>query len=116
MIKKKQDHIKTPINLASFRRTYESQLLIAKERGDKEVIAELESKIMDLDEMKDESNQNLHNSKMAMFSKLNSRNRDNNFKEGREAEKQAIQERRVKGVVANDPFARLKTAPKHVVK
>ncbi|RKP03920.1 hypothetical protein CXG81DRAFT_23477 [Caulochytrium protostelioides] len=54
-------------------------------------------------------------SQLAALAELNARNRRSNLTEGREAERRAAAERKAKGAGTYDPFARVRTLPRHVI-
>jgi hypothetical protein len=59
---------------------------------------------------------NRNSSNVDLIAQLNARNRERDLKEGRDAEKAALAEKRKSKVNnAYDPFARRKTAPVHIV-
>jgi hypothetical protein len=115
MVLRKKELNKIPVNIAAERLVLENALQNAIENDDSDQERKLKRKLADFDELKKDNQTTFHNSKMEIFSKLNSRNRTQNFAEGREAEKQATQDKKAKGNAEYDPFARRKTAPKHVV-
>lgn len=55
------------------------------------------------------------NASVDLIDQLNKRNKDRNFAEGRVNHKLALLQKRQQGVDENDPFARRKTAPSHIV-
>lgn len=117
MVQKKKLINKRVVNIASERFRLQNELddAILNEK-DEDIINELKAKLLECGEAAEEQDLNLNNEKMDIFAKLNSRNRLTNFTEGREAEKAAKQETKMKGATDYDPFARRKTAPKHVTK
>lgn len=114
MIQKKNQFRKGPINSASEKIRLKNELANAELADDLEAIRSIRASLSKFDEA-DAQQQIAKEEKMEMFSKLNARNRLANFEEGREAEKIANQEKKQKGDAEYDPFARRKTAPKHVV-
>ncbi|KAL2911523.1 RNA polymerase-associated protein rtf1 [Polyrhizophydium stewartii] len=114
MIKRKKQLIKVPPNIASEKLRLRHELQVARERGDHSQVQALSDRIFELDQL---SEQRVRNDKSHLegFARLNERNRQSNFTEGRSAEKNVLEQKKNKGAAEYDPFARRKTAPKHVV-
>jgi hypothetical protein len=87
--------------------------VVARSEGDAAKETELKQKLVSLEE-KVKDNTTL-DAKLQKFSDVNEKNRNINYLEGREAEKAALMAKKEKGNRDYDPFARRKTAPKHVV-
>ena len=115
IVKLKREMSNMPLNVASERLKIKNQMAIATQNGDHELVADLTAKLLEIDELAAEAEQSIGSEKLAIFAQLNARNRDTNFTENREAEKAFNEEKKLKGSSDYDPFARRKTAPKHVV-
>lgn len=118
MVMKKKAFSKVPVNIAAERLKLQNERQIAIETHGihSSIVAELDAKILEFEELKQENEDSFHNSKMGMFAKLNNKNREANLMLGREAEKAANADKKNKSALEYDPFARRKTAPSHVVK
>ncbi|KAK6097970.1 RNA polymerase-associated protein rtf1 [Batrachochytrium dendrobatidis] len=114
MIKRKKTLIKVPANITLEKLRIKQALQVAEEKGDQAQVDIYRDRIFELNQLGEEKSKK-DTSHLEAFTKLNERNRKSNFTEGREAEKNLLELKKSKGTVAYDPFARRKTAPKHVV-
>jgi hypothetical protein len=114
MIEKKKAFRKIPVNVAAIKIRLQQEIIEAEQQGDPLAIQQKKVELRDLEEQLREGAFS-KDSKLEQFSNLNARNRQINLKEGREAEKLAIQAKKKKDSSDYDPFARRKTAPKHVI-
>ncbi|KAJ1332133.1 hypothetical protein BSLG_008952 [Batrachochytrium salamandrivorans] len=114
MIKRKKALIKVPTNITLEKLRLKQAVQIAEEKGNAAEAAELKDRIFELNVLGEKKTRE-NTSHLEGFTKLNERNRQSNFTEGREAEKSVLELKKAKGTVAYDPFARRKTAPVHVV-
>nr|KAJ3420398.1 RNA polymerase-associated protein rtf1 [Polyrhizophydium stewartii] len=105
MIKRKKQLIKVPPNIASEKLRLRHELQVARERGDHSQVQALSDRIFELDQL---SEQRVRNDKSHLegFARLNERNRQSNFTEGRSAEKNVLEQKKNKGAAEYDPFAR----------
>ncbi|ORX48675.1 plus-3-domain-containing protein [Piromyces finnis] len=115
MVDEKKQLLKVPLNFAMEK----AALLLRKDKaeqlGDEKEIENINNKLEELDNMKDEKSR-LVEEKLDNWTKLNERNRKMNMIENRKAEIQAFQERKKLGNRDDfDPFARRKCMPTHVV-
>ncbi|KAI8929855.1 hypothetical protein BC831DRAFT_442351 [Entophlyctis helioformis] len=113
MIKRKQAFSNVPVNLPAERLRLRLEIDKANERGDRKRASELQSRLDELGTLVDQKQSAA--SSEDKFAKINERNRKSNFIEGREAERSVIEQKKTKGAVEYDPFARRRTAPIHVI-
>ncbi|KAI8915602.1 hypothetical protein EDD86DRAFT_196423, partial [Gorgonomyces haynaldii] len=113
-IKIKREFIKVPTNLAQERLRLADDIKIAQEQEDFEEVEKLKEKLKEIDELAIQI-KNDGDERLQVLSQLNARNRKVNLAEGRQAEREAFEQRQNQGENEYDPFARRKTAPKHVV-
>jgi RNA polymerase-associated protein RTF1 len=113
MVKKKQEFAKLPVNIASEKTKITQLILAAQEENDFQKLKELKEKRIHLEERASEYA--VVDSKLEKFTSVNEKNRNINYVEGREAERAAILAKKESGARDYDPFARRKTAPKHVI-
>ena len=90
----------------------DTEIQAARHEGDMDKADEIERKKETL-ELMSQSNKNAK--KIDLIDQLNQRNKDRNFAEVRVNHKLALLEKRKQGVDENDPFARRKTAPSHII-
>jgi RNA polymerase-associated protein RTF1 len=115
-IERKRELTKMPVNIAAERLRIKNELTDATAQGDTQRIEMLNSQLAECDEHVKEMANSIKTDKLDIFAQLNARNRDQNFREIREAEKAAMELRLKQENVKDDPFARRRTAPKHFVK
>jgi len=114
MVEEKKKLSKVPLNFAMEKATLLLRKDKAEQLGDEKEIELINSKLDELNNMKDEKTK-LVDEKLDNWTKLNERNRKMNIIENRKAEVQASQERKRLGRDDFDPFARRKCMPTHVV-
>lgn len=95
MVKKKRAFDKLPVNVASERLRLQQEYQEAVDNHDSEKQMDLKRQIDILDEkVKDVTTRD---TKLEQFTSLNMKNRDINYREGREAEKASILAKKQKG-------------------
>lgn len=114
MLERKRELKQSIVNTAFERVRLTHMLDVALEKGDSDLSLNIKSRLDDL-EIFEKSNKSQNSDNMNTLARLNARNRENNLKEGQEAEKAALVQKRLNGVKESDPFARRKTAPVHIV-
>lgn len=96
MVIKKSAFKKLPTNVAAEKLRIQQDALDAQDQGDVVRFQELKRELDSLEaKVKDNA---MRDVKLEQFTSLNAKNRDINYKEGREAEKAAIQAKKEKGV------------------
>ena len=114
MIERKKQLAGGPANATSERVRLEAELEAAKLDGDMHLIATLGAKVEKLKRIA-EQQASEEQKRAELVERLNSKNRVANISESRKAEIEAMKQKKTKGESDYDPFARRKTAPKHVV-
>ena len=89
----------------------DTEIQAAEFEGDLEKVDLIRKKKENLELM----NAPYKNTSIDLIDQLNKRNKDRNFAEGRVNHKLALLQKRQQGVDENDPFARRKTAPSHII-
>ncbi|ODV91085.1 hypothetical protein CANCADRAFT_2802 [Tortispora caseinolytica NRRL Y-17796] len=84
-------------------------LLVAREQGNSEKVAELEAEIKEIDTKLESSKKAVEDSQLSKLAKVNARNRKSNQEEIRKAELLANEEKRQGASAITDPFKRFKT-------
>ncbi|KAI8893216.1 hypothetical protein BC833DRAFT_609181 [Globomyces pollinis-pini] len=114
MIRKKRELKSVVGNVDKEALRIRHELQAAEQAGDRDTVEKLEERLEELEEMSERKK--ITNSRMDKLAELNEKNRLANLELGQQAEKEAlIMRRKQGGNTENDPFARRKTAPVHVI-
>src|SRR4051794_17476949 len=114
MLSKKKELKQAVVNVTFERIRLTTALESARELGDFDKVEDLKLMLKDLEDLS-ELQKPASSADLDLLAELNARNRENDLKESQLAEKAALTLKRQQGVNENDPFARRKTAPVHVV-